>query len=531
MQLHEGNRKRVVSYFSRLTQGAESKYHSYELETLAVVKALQYFRHYLVGIRFTVVTDCNALKLTQRKKDLLPRVARWWVYLQDFDFSLDYRKGSLLSHADYLSRNPVNVCTVQKPLNWARIAQASDEETRSLIQKLADGQLDSSRYIFKNDILYVKFAPTGENPKFLCYIPKGHRLSLLRIFHDEHDHPGVDKTVDLITKHFWFPGLRAFVQKYVTHCLVCLSHKKVPRAPLQPIHSWEKPDSPFETIHLDSLGPLPEADGYRHVLIIVDAFSKFCLLYPMYRQDADELKRHFTNMISLFGTPKLIVADRGRMFQSSEFLNWVKDMGCDTHLITPEMHQSNGQVERYCRTVLNMVRIECNHRQEKWPSVMWKLQLILNITKHRTTQYSALNLLIGIDAATPLIRSLIRDVAFEGLSPNREALREMSRQRASERLRSNQGCQDAYVNKGRKPPRVFELNSLVFVRKQAQCTGKLDSCMRGPYRVVKVLPHGRYELHLLAGSYGKSTQAAAEYMIPWQGEWTPDVCSAFFNGE
>ncbi|CAH0718441.1 unnamed protein product, partial [Brenthis ino] len=34
---------------------------------------------------------------------------------------------------------------------------------------------------------------------------------------------------------------------------------------------------------------------------------------------------------------------------------------------------------------------------------------------------------------------------------------------------------------------------------------------------------------LVAGSYGKSTQAAAEYMILWQGEWTPDVCSAMFN--
>ncbi|KAL0810648.1 hypothetical protein ABMA28_010755 [Loxostege sticticalis] len=530
LQVHEGGHKRVVAYYSKLTQGAESKYHSYELETLAVVKALQHFRHYLVGVHFTVVTDCNALKLTQRKKDLLPRVARWWVYLQDFDFNLDYRKGSLMSHADYLSRNPVNVCTVQKPLNWAQIAQASDEETRTLIQQLSDGQLDASRYVVKNDILYVRHTPTGESSRLLCYIPKGHRLSLLRVFHDEHEHPGVEKTVDLITKHFWFPGLRSFVQKYVAHCLVCISHKKVPRAPSQPIHSWEKPEVPFETIHMDALGPLPEADGYRYVLIVIDAFSKFSLLYPMYRQDSNELKRHVTNAISLFGAPKLIVADRGRMFQSAEFLDWVRDMGCEVHLITPEMHQSNGQVERYCRTVLNMIRIEANHRQQKWPSVIWKIQFVLNITRHRTTQYSALNLLVGIDAATPLIRSLVRDVALEGSSPNREALREMGRQRASERLRQNQQSQDNYVNQGRKAPRGFELNSLVFVRKQAQSTGKLDSGMRGPYRVMKVLPHGRYELQLLAGSYGKSTQAAAEFMIPWRGEWTPEVCAAYFDG-
>ncbi|XP_050354363.1 uncharacterized protein LOC126776115 [Nymphalis io] len=175
-----------------------------------------------------------------------------------------------------------------------------------------------------------------------------------------------------------------------------------------------------------------------------------------------------------------------------------------------------------------MVRIECNHRQQK-PAVMWKLQLTLNITKHKTTRYSALNLLIGVEAATPLIRSLIRDVALEGSSGNREAIREMSRQRAFEHICDNQARQDAYVNRRRKPTQTFELHSLVFVRKQAQSTGKLDSCMRGPYRVVKILPHGRYELQLLAGSYGKSTQAAAEYIVPWRGEWTPDVCAAFFD--
>jgi hypothetical protein len=61
-----------VAYFSRLTQGYESKYHSYELETLAVVSAVKHFRHYLLGVKFVLVTDCNALKGTFAKKDLNP---------------------------------------------------------------------------------------------------------------------------------------------------------------------------------------------------------------------------------------------------------------------------------------------------------------------------------------------------------------------------------------------------------------------------------------------------------------------------
>ncbi|KAL0894189.1 hypothetical protein ABMA27_014214 [Loxostege sticticalis] len=68
LQTDAEGRKRPVAYFSKVTQGAEPRYHSYELETLAVLKALQHFRHYLIGNKFKVVTDCNALKQTQRKK-------------------------------------------------------------------------------------------------------------------------------------------------------------------------------------------------------------------------------------------------------------------------------------------------------------------------------------------------------------------------------------------------------------------------------------------------------------------------------
>lgn len=531
LQTHTDGKRHVVAYFSKVTQGAENKYHSYELETLAVVKSLQHFRHYLVGLKFVVVTDCNALKSTERKKDLLPRVARWWIYLQDFDFTITYRKGVLMQHADYLSRNPSMVNQVERPRNWAQIAQAADEETQDLIQKLQNGELDSNRYVTQNDLLYYKYVPIAEEPRLLCYIPKGHRLSLLRVFHDEHEHIGADKTLDLILKHFWFPGLRQFVSKYVAHCLICLSKKRVPRAPLQNITSWDKPDMPFNTVHVDALGPLPISDGYKFVLIVVDAFTKFCLLYPIQRQDAEELKRVITQAIAQFGVPKLMVADKGRMFESREFTAWINDLGCDLHCITPEMHHANGQVERYVRTVLNMIRIEVNHKRSSWSEVLWKLQLVLNITKQKTTQTSALNLLIGTDSTTPVIRALVRDIAVEGSRPNRESLRELTRSRARQLLCDNRTRQDEHANRHRHPPREFKVNDLVFVIKFSQSTGKLDPGMRGPYKVTKTLPSGRYELKLLSGGYGKTTQAAAQFMVPWRGEWCPETCAAFFESK
>lgn len=110
------NLPHVVEYFSRRTSDAESRYHSYELETLAVVRAVEHFRHYLYGRSFVVVTDCNSLKASKSKKDLTPRVYRWWAYLQAYDFDIVYREGSRMEHADFLSQNPISNSDTVTPL-------------------------------------------------------------------------------------------------------------------------------------------------------------------------------------------------------------------------------------------------------------------------------------------------------------------------------------------------------------------------------------------------------------------------------
>jgi hypothetical protein len=95
---------------------------SYELETLAVVENMKKFRSYLLEIQFTVVTDCNALKATSLKKQIIPRIAKWWLQLQEFTFEVKYRPGTRMKHADALSRNPSATNAVEEEI--LRIEQA-----------------------------------------------------------------------------------------------------------------------------------------------------------------------------------------------------------------------------------------------------------------------------------------------------------------------------------------------------------------------------------------------------------------------
>lgn len=96
-----------ILYFSQRTTSTESKYHSFELETLAIIYALRRFRVYLEGIPFKIITDCNSLTLTLSKKTLNPRIARWALELQNYDYSVQHRGGANMGHVDALSRSEV----------------------------------------------------------------------------------------------------------------------------------------------------------------------------------------------------------------------------------------------------------------------------------------------------------------------------------------------------------------------------------------------------------------------------------------
>lgn len=65
-----------IAYYSQTTNKAEAKYHSFELEMLAVLKAIERFHIYLYGIEFTLVTDCHALTYAINKAHLNSRIAR-----------------------------------------------------------------------------------------------------------------------------------------------------------------------------------------------------------------------------------------------------------------------------------------------------------------------------------------------------------------------------------------------------------------------------------------------------------------------
>ena len=75
-----------------------------EKEFLAVVFVFEKFRLYLIGSQVIVHTDHAALTHLLSKKDAKPRLLRWILLIQEFDYEVRDRKGYENVVVDHLSR-------------------------------------------------------------------------------------------------------------------------------------------------------------------------------------------------------------------------------------------------------------------------------------------------------------------------------------------------------------------------------------------------------------------------------------------
>ena len=102
-----------IANASRILNEAETRYAPTERELLALIYAVQHFRTYVYGKRFSLVMDHKSLEWLHTLDNPAFRLMRWKIKLAECDYKIIYKPGRYNTNADALSRNPVTILPLQ----------------------------------------------------------------------------------------------------------------------------------------------------------------------------------------------------------------------------------------------------------------------------------------------------------------------------------------------------------------------------------------------------------------------------------
>ncbi|GBM69960.1 Transposon Ty3-I Gag-Pol polyprotein [Araneus ventricosus] len=258
---------------SKKTSPAEGKYDSYDLEVLEIITALKKFRVYLLSQHFKIFTDCSAFQKTMHKKDLITRIARWALQLEEFDYEMEHRAGNRMQHVDALSRHPIMIIsndTLTAKLKKEQYENENIQTLKSLLKK------NEAEEFFERNGMFYKYL----NGRELIVAPKEMQVELMKLAH-ENGHFSVAKTEEIVKQELFIPNLIDIVKNAIVNCVPCiLANKKSGNKDfLNPI---SKEHISLSTYHrIDFIEPLPSTNkNYQHIFTVIDAFTKFTWLYP-----------------------------------------------------------------------------------------------------------------------------------------------------------------------------------------------------------------------------------------------------------
>ncbi|KAK4468999.1 hypothetical protein MN116_000141, partial [Schistosoma mekongi] len=217
----------------------------------------------------------------------------------------------------------------------------------------------------------VKIVCDVSTGRYRPYIPHLLRRSIFESMHNI-SHPGVKSTTNMIRERFIWPNLNRDIRRWTQSCNACHS-VKIQRHTSSALGPFHHPDSRFEHIHIDVVGPLPPSNGFSYIFTCIDRFTRWPVAVPMKESSAESIAKALVEgWISNFGIPAIITTDRGAQFESSLFQQLTELLGVKRIRTTAYHPMSNGMVERLHRQLKNALAatMTSNDWATKLPIVM-----------------------------------------------------------------------------------------------------------------------------------------------------------------
>ena len=188
------------------------------------------------------------------------------------------------------------------------------------------------------------------------------------------------------------------IKTYCKACVKCAESRKT--SPRTYLHPLEIADAPFSLIAIDFLGKIRpmSRQGNSYIMVVTDYFTKWVEAIPLSDQTASTTSKALVkHIVSKHGLPKAILTDRGSNFMSKLFSNICHYLGIDRKLTTAYYPQTDGQTEKFNRTLRGMIRNYVKDNHENWEDVLELVCFAYTASVHASSYETPYFLMYGRD--------------------------------------------------------------------------------------------------------------------------------------
>ena len=351
----EDRKWRPVAFLSKSLNKTERNYEIHDKKMLAVVRGLENWKHLLEDAKyiFKVWTDYKNLEYFMKAQKLNQRQACWVLYLSRFNFILKHVPETKMRKVDELSRRPDWKVGIEKnndnqvfiKNSWLRNlyevviegpevdilekikkARGKDEEIVRVVEEMKKAGIKAVRgeeWQLEGDLVLKK-----EKEKL--------RIEIIQLYHDVlvARYGGKWKTIELVMRNYWWPGVAKDIGKYVEGCNICQRMKNRTEVLAGKLKLSEVLEKPWTHLMVNFITKLLVIAGKDAIMMVYDRFSKMTyFVATTERMSAEGLVRLFRdNVWKLHRLLESIVSDRGLQFATEMTKELNRMLGIETRL-------------------------------------------------------------------------------------------------------------------------------------------------------------------------------------------------------